>query len=63
VKKTKNPLIYFLAGIGVAALLYKGWTIYQRHVAEEEGRASFSASPAPGTPDFLGAKPQPPPQP
>ncbi len=62
-KKTKNASIYFLAGIGIAALLYGGWTIYQRHVADEAARASFSASPAPGSPDFLGAKPQPPPQP
>jgi len=63
VKKTRNPLIYFLASIGVAALIYAGWTIYQRRVAEEAARASFSASPVPGSPDFLGAKPQPPPQP
>lgn len=62
-KKTTNPLLYFLAGIAAAALLYGGWTLYQRHVADEAARASFSASPAPGSPDFLGAKPEPPPQP
>jgi hypothetical protein len=62
-KKTTNPLIYMLAVIGVAALLYGGWTVYQRHVADEAARASFSASPIPGSPDFLGAKPEPPPQP
>ena len=62
-KKTTNPLIYVLAGVGLAALLYGVWTIYERHVADEAERASFSASPIPGSPDFLGAKPQPPPQP
>jgi hypothetical protein len=62
-KQTTNPLIYVLAFFGVAALLYGGWTVYERHVADEAARASFSASPIPGSPDFLGAKPQPPPQP
>jgi hypothetical protein len=62
-KKATNPLIYVLAGVGLAVLIYGGWTIYQRHVSDETARASFSASPIPGSPDFLGAKPQPPPQP
>ena len=63
-KKATNPLIYLLAGVGIAALIYGGWTIYQRHVSDETADARLSsATPVPGIPDFLGAKPQPPPQP
>jgi predicted negative regulator of RcsB-dependent stress response len=62
-KKKTSSLIYLIAGIGVAALLYYGWTIYQRHTADDAARASFSATPIPGSPNFLDATPQPPPQP
>jgi hypothetical protein len=27
-KHAKNPLIYLLAGVGIAAVIYGGWTIY-----------------------------------
>jgi len=62
-KDTRNRLIYLLAGIGIAALLYAGWTFYQEHAAQEQNRAFFSATPQPGIPDILHASPSPPPQP
>jgi hypothetical protein len=62
-KNDKNPLIYVLAGIGMAALLYGGWTIYERYVVEEETRAVLSAPPPSGLPDILHATPGPPPPP
>jgi hypothetical protein len=62
-KSIKKSLIYAFAIIGVLAVIYGGWTFYQRKVAEDERRAFFSATPAPGTPDFMHAKPHPPPQP
>jgi hypothetical protein len=62
-KKIKSPLVYALAFIGLGALLYGAWTIYQNHVAEEQARAFLSAPASPGLPDPLHAKPEPPPQP
>jgi hypothetical protein len=60
--RKSNPLILALAIIGICALVYVGWTFYQRQVAEEQRRAFFSATPAPGMPDL--SKPEsPPPQP
>jgi hypothetical protein len=57
-----NPFILALAIIGVFAVIYVGWTLYQRETAEEQRRAFFSATPAPGIPDL--SKPEPlPPQP
>jgi hypothetical protein len=60
---TKNALIYALAIIGVCALLYGGWTIYQHYAAQEEAGEFFSAPSPLGLPDPLHAKPHPPPQP
>jgi predicted negative regulator of RcsB-dependent stress response len=54
-----NPLILALAIIGAFAVIYVGWTFYQRETAEEQRRAFFSATPAPGMPDL--SKPEPPP--
>lgn len=62
-KTLRDSLIYVFAIIGILAVIYGGWALYQRHVVEEEKRAFFSATPAPGTPDFMHAKPHPPPQP
>jgi hypothetical protein len=54
-----NPLILALAIIVAFAVIYVGWTFYQRETAEEQRRAFFSAPPAPGVPDL--SKPEPPP--
>ncbi len=60
---SKNPLLYLLAGIGVAALVYGGWSIYQRYAAEQYQRSFFSAPASSGLPNPLGATPGPPPPP
>src|SRR5690242_19031987 len=49
--------IEFQIMVGVCALIYVGWTLYQRQVAENQRRAFFSATPAPAMPDILHAKP------
>lgn len=62
-KETRMRFIYLLAGVGIAALLYVAWTIYQQRAAQEQSHAFFSATPQPGIPDILHAPPSPPPQP
>jgi hypothetical protein len=60
---TKHPLIYLLAGIGIATLLYGGWTFYQRRIAEQQTRQLLLAPAPSGIPDILNATPGPPPPP
>lgn len=57
--KKHNPLVLLFAIIGACAVIYVGWTFYQRQTAEEQRRAFFAATPAPGVPDL--SKPEPPP--
>ncbi len=62
-RKRQNPLVLALAIVGICALIYVGWMFYERQAAEEQRRAFFSATPAPGMPDILHATPEsPPPQ-
>ena len=59
--KGQNPLVLTFAIIGICALIYAGWTFYQRQIAEDQRREFFSRTPAPGMPDILHATPGPPP--
>ncbi|MGO9605794.1 MAG: hypothetical protein ACLQAT_20810 [Candidatus Binataceae bacterium] len=52
----QNPLVLALAIVGVGALVYAGWHLYQRKVAEQEIRALFAAPPPPSIPDILHQK-------
>jgi hypothetical protein len=61
--ESKSPLIYLFAGIGMAALLYYGWTLYQQRTTEEQTRKLLSAPAPSGIPDILNATPGPPPPP
>jgi hypothetical protein len=63
VNTLKNSVFSAVAIIGACALLYGAWSIYQRYDAEEQRRTFFSTAPAPKTPNFLNAKPEPPPRP
>jgi len=61
---TKKRLILVLGIIGVCAVLYGGWRIYQGQIADDQKRNFFAApaSSASGAPDaFHNAAP--PPQP
>ena len=63
-KSTKKRLVLVLAIVGLCAVLYGGWRIYEDQVAENEKRNFFAApaSSASGAPDaFHNAAP--PPQP
>jgi hypothetical protein len=59
--KEQNPMILVLAIIGVCALLYGGWTIYQRHVAEQLEHAIRYGPPPPGFPQLNKPNREPPP--
>jgi hypothetical protein len=61
--KHQNPIILALAIIGVLAILYGAWTLYQQHAAEEYQRWFFSAPPPSGVPNPLQTNSAPPPQP
>jgi hypothetical protein len=63
-KSTNKRLVLVLSIIGLCAVLYGGWRIYEGQVAENEKRNFFAApaSSASGAPDaFHNAAP--PPQP
>ena len=55
----KNALdSYAFAIIGVCAVLYGGWTIYQQHVAQEEARAMLLGTAPPGSAGSIYAQAQ-----
>ncbi len=60
---TRNRIILFLATIGVCALLYGGWRMYQEQAAQDQKRNFFAApaSSASGAPDAFHSAPAPPP--
>ncbi len=63
-KSTKKRLVLVMAIVGLCAVLYGGWRIFEGQVAENEKRNFFAApaSSASGAPDaFHNAAP--PPQP
>jgi hypothetical protein len=60
-KESRNWLVYFLAAIGVAAMIYGSWTIYQKYLAEQQRRYELSAPVPSGLPNPLFATPGPPP--
>jgi len=62
VRDIKNPIILAFAVIGVCAVIFGGWHLYQQHVANEQAKAAFTAPPAKGVPDMYHNAP-PPPQP
>ena len=41
--KEQNPLVLAFAIIGVCALIYGGWTIYEHHVETEQAQQFFGA--------------------
>jgi len=57
----QNPLILVLAIIGIGAVVYGLWKLYQRNVAEEQAHAFFSAPTSSGIPDILHKNDAPPP--
>ncbi len=63
-KASKNPVLVVLALVGLCAILYGVWNLYQRQVSREKHHQKFSAPVPPGLPNFLNATPgAPPPQP
>jgi hypothetical protein len=60
--KEQNPIVLGLAIIGVCALVYGGWTIYQQHVAEQKEQAIIMGTPSPGFRGLNKPSTQPPPQ-
>lgn len=60
--KEQNPIVLALAIIGIIAILYGGWTVYQHHISEGMENAIRYGPPTAGVGKALKAKPQPPPQ-
>lgn len=61
--KEQNPIVLVLAIVGIFALLYGAWTVYQQHVVEEQERAIISGRPqVPGAAQMLKPSTKPPPQ-
>jgi hypothetical protein len=60
-KASKNPLIAFVAVIGICAIIYSIWHMYERESLRARERAMFAAPAAPGVPDVIHASPGPPP--
>ncbi len=60
--REQNPIVLALAMIGVCALLYGGWTIYHKHVIEEEQQQIISAPPSAGVSGLFKPSTKPPPQ-
>jgi len=60
-KSKMDLLIYLFAAIGLCAVVYGGWHIYQEHVALEQQRAFFGSPPSsiPGMPDAFHDAPPP----
>jgi hypothetical protein len=62
--KGRNPIVLILAIIGVCAVVYGIWHLYQGKAAEDQARSTLSAPAPSGYPDLLHATPgAPPPQP
>ncbi|MGH7222628.1 MAG: hypothetical protein ACRELF_05335 [Gemmataceae bacterium] len=61
-KRSKDILILAFAIVGLFALIFGGWHLYQQKIAEDQARVFFTAPPAKGLPDLSKDAP-PPPQP
>jgi hypothetical protein len=57
-----NPIVLALAIIGICAVLYGGWTLYQQHEAQEKEQAIIVGTPSPGFSGLNKPSTQPPPQ-
>jgi len=62
-KDVKRPVIVLFALIGVCAVLYGAWRVYEQKVSEEQAHAIMAAPPSSGIPDILHKDAPPPPQP
>jgi hypothetical protein len=60
--KDQNPIVIALEIIGICAVIYGGWTIYQQHVATQQAQVFFGAPPSGPIGDLYKPSKQPPPQ-
>jgi hypothetical protein len=58
-KQTKETLILAFAIVGLFALIFGGWHLYQQKVAEDQARAFFTAPRPKGLPDLSRDAPPP----
>lgn len=56
-KTTRNPLLLAFSIIGICAILYGAWHMYEQHATDSEVRARFAAPVSSGIPDLLHASP------
>ena len=55
--KSSNPIVLVFAIIGLCAVVYAMWRLYERHAADSEARARLAAPVSSGVPDLLHASP------
>jgi len=60
--REKSLIVPILAVIGIFALIYGGWTIYQQHVAQEQEQSIRYGPPPSGLEGLNKPSEQPPPQ-
>jgi predicted negative regulator of RcsB-dependent stress response len=60
--KEQNPIVLAFAIIGIGALLYGGWTLYQQHLIQQQDSAFRYGPPIPGVAGLNQPSKQPPPQ-
>lgn len=59
----RKPLILLFALIGVCAVLYGAWHLYEQKLSQEQAHVIMAAPPSSGIPDILHKDAPPPPQP
>ena len=56
-RKASNPAVVLLAIIGICALLYGAWELYESRASEDQTYERFAAPVSSGVPDLLHASP------
>jgi hypothetical protein len=60
--KKQNPLVLAFAVVGICAVLYGGWTLYQQHIEAEQRAVLVGPPQIPGVAESLKSGGKPPPQ-
>mgnify|MGYP007135454177 CR=1 FL=1 len=57
----KDRIVVLFAIVGLCAVVYGAWHMYERESTRERARALFAAPASSGVPDVIHASPGPPP--
>jgi hypothetical protein len=62
-KNITMPLVLLVALVGLCAVLYHAWHVYEQKASESQTHGIVAAPPSSGIPDILHKDAPPPPQP